>query len=433
MLPASHAAPINHLPADSLHSPRLLADAFSEFISASSLLEASYRDLQREVAQLGCELAERNAALTRSLAENDRMRAALQQMIDSMPCGVLVIDAAGAIVMINPEGRRLLDLGDARVKSLRELSRISQVDFASLAPPAPTRASSADLDHEVCIASPAGKRWLAIGNRILSGAAPGQAPAGERTPLQSIWILRDITAGKQAEQEREAARNATALAEISTILAHEIRNPLASLELFAGLLAEDRAADAGETQQWISHLRAGIRTLSGTVNNVLSMNSGGRPHLAPLNLSSCVKEGVDFVQPIAQQAGVSLSFLDADSDLSGGELIIDGNEDAIRQIVLNLICNAIRHTRAGGAVTVSTRAIARDRRRLAGVEIADTGCGIAPEMMEHLFEAGFSANGDTPGLGLAVCRRLMHQHGGEIRVASRLNVGTTFQLEFPTL
>lgn len=70
--------------------------------------------------------------------------------------------------------------------------------------------------------------------------------------LESIWILRDITANKQAEQEREASRRATALAEISTILAHEIKNPLASMELFAGLI-EQEPGDAG---QWISHLRA---------------------------------------------------------------------------------------------------------------------------------------------------------------------------------
>ena len=71
-------------------------------------MEASYRELQHEVAHLSVELAERNAALTRSLAENNRMRATLQQMIDSMPCGVLVLDAAETIVIINPEGRRLL-------------------------------------------------------------------------------------------------------------------------------------------------------------------------------------------------------------------------------------------------------------------------------------------------------------------------------------
>lgn len=251
-MPGSHVVPINDKHLDSLHSPRLLADAFSEFISAASLLQVSYRDLQTEVAHLGVELAERNAALTKSLGENDRIRGALEQIIDSMPCGVLVLDAAETIVTINPEGRRLLDLGSERVQTLGELSAISRVSFESL-----VKGAEDHLDHELCLSSATGKRWLAIGNRKLSYTSASHLSAQERTPLHSIWILRDITANKQAEQEREAARSAMALAEVSTILAHEIRNPLASMELFAGLIAEDR----GQAAQWISHLRAGIRLL----------------------------------------------------------------------------------------------------------------------------------------------------------------------------
>jgi len=419
MLPSSHIVPINKVRPEALHSPRMLADAFSEFISASSLLEASYRDLQQEVAHLGLELAERNAALSRSLAENDRMRAALQQMIDSMPCGVLVLDTAETIVMINPEGRRLLELGSAHVRNLRELSAISQVNFESL------MAGSEDhLDNELCISSAAGKRWLSIGNRKLSCASPNQQQGNERPALQSIWILRDITANKQAEQEREAARSAMALAEISTILAHEIRNPLASMELFAGLIAEDPE----QTSQWVSNLRAGIRLLSGTVNNVLSIHCGSNSQLAPVNLNACMQSGVEFVLPIAEQAGVSLSFL-------GGKdrLTILGNENGLRQIVLNLVCNAIRHTPAGGKITVSTRGVSQSGTMRALVEVTDTGCGIPTQMLEHLFEAGFSADGNTPGLGLAVCKRLITQHDGEIRVSSHVNFGSTFQLEFPIL
>ena len=397
----------------------MLADAFSEFISASSLLEASYRDLQQEVAHLGLELAERNAALSRSLAENDRMRAALQQMIDSMPCGVLVLDTAETIVMINPEGRRLLELGGAQVKSLRELSAKSQVNFESL-----MEGPSGRLDNEVCISSAAGKRWLAIGNRTLLDGATAQRSAEERAALKSIWILRDITATKQAEQEREAARSAMALAEISTILAHEIRNPLASMELFAGLIAEEPE----QTAQWVSNLRAGIRLLSGTVNNVLSIHCGGSSPLLPMDLNACLRGGVEFVQPIAEQAGVALSFKAAAETLT-----IEGNENGLRQIVLNLICNAIRYTPAGGNIAVTARQVKRMGEVRSVVEIADSGCGISPELLGRLFETGFSVDGNSPGLGLAVCKRLMNQHGGEIRVRSQVNFGTTFHLEFPTL
>jgi two-component system sensor histidine kinase FlrB len=397
----------------------MLADAFSEFICASSLLEASYRDLQQEVAHLGLELAERNAALSRSLADNDRMRATLQQMIDSMPCGVLVLDTAETIVMVNPEGRRLLELGNAEVKTLRDLSVVSQVSFESL------MASSEDgLDSELCLSSASGSRWLAIGNRKLFCASAGQQADNERAALKSIWILRDITATKQAEQEREAARSAVALAEVSTILAHEIRNPLASMELFAGLIAEDPS----QTTQWVSNLRAGIRLLSGTVNNVLSIYCGSSSHLAPINLTACMRSGAEFVQPIAEQASVSLTFVEADDSIA-----IQGNENGLRQIILNIVCNAIRHTPAGGSITVCVQRAKQKAGRIALVEITDTGCGIPAPLLGRLFEPGFSADGNTTGLGLAVCKRLMTQHRGEIRVSSRVNRGSTFQLEFPIL
>ncbi len=394
-----------------LHSPQLLADAFSEFISASATLEASYRDLQHEVAHLSVELSERNAELTRSLEENNRMRATLQQMIDSMPCGVLVLDAAETIVTINPEGRRLLGRASGRARTLRDLSAVSHIDFEAL-----VTATEGHRDNEVCLTTDGQKRWLAIGRRELNGAAA----AG----LESIWILRDVTAGKLAEQERENARRTTTLAEISTILAHEIRNPLASLELFAGLIAEDR----GGTEQWIANLRAGIRMLSGTVNNVLSMNGEGHSRMVSVNLSACVESGVEFVQPIAEQAGVELHFTPADHAVT-----VQGNEDAIRQIMLNLITNAIRHTPVGGTVEVAVKSDLRFGVAHGIVAVQDSGCGIPEDVLAHIFDAGFSGTGATPGLGLAVCRRLMAQHHGEIRVESHVGSGTKFELEFPAL
>jgi two-component system sensor histidine kinase FlrB len=419
MLPYSHAVPINNAVNGSLHSSVLLADAFSEFIAASSQLEASYRDLQQEVAHLGVELAERNTALTRSLAENDRIRAALQQIIDSMPCGVLVLDSDEFIVTINPEGRRLLDVGNVQVGSLRELSAVSQVDFAAL-----VARSGQELDSEVCIAYAGGMRWVAIGNRKLLCEPADREFESQTLRLKSIWIMRDITASKQAERERENARNAMALAEVSSILAHEIRNPLACMELFAGLIAEDRGNDA----PWVSPLRAGIRQLSGTVNNVLNMHCGGNLHLGPIDLVDTMQSGVEFVRPIADQAGVDLFFRGADD-----KLMVLGNENLLRQIILNLVCNAIRHTAPGGKIEVSMSELSLLGNTSALVEITDTGCGMEPQILDRIFEPGFSGTGDTPGLGLAVCKRLMVSHNGEIRVSSQVNQGTTFRLEFPTL
>lgn len=416
MLPASHVAPINPASPNLLSSPDLLADAFSDFIGAASQLEASYRDLQREVSRLARELAERNAALAVSHAENDRMRAALQQLLDSMPCGALVLDSADRIVLINPQARELLNLGNADVRSIRDLSAHGPIDFKRQC----TQAEE-ESEAEFCVERGSARRWFAAGFRRVSSAHLYQDVLQESLPIQSIWTIRDITAGKQAEQERESARNAMALAGVCTILAHEIRNPLASMELFADLIAQDRP-----DSQWISHLRAGIRMLSATVNNILRMHGGGNPSLSSIDLAAAVRSSVEFVTPIAEQAGVVLAFEAPDASP-----MIQGNEESIRQVILNLVCNAIRHSSSGGRIVVTIRGCCRDGGCTAQVEVADEGCGIPDEFLSRIFEPGFSVTVDTPGLGLAVCQKLMLQHGGRIWVTNRVHHGASFHLEFP--
>jgi len=440
MLPSSHLEPMNALLAEQyihgqIHeqgakdesqmqarSAVLLASAFTAFISASSRLENSYRHLQEEVSVLRVELSARNAALSTSLAENERMRLDLQQIVDSMPCGVLVLDGKGEIAMINPESGRLLGLDGAHFlegskATLRQISALSGVNLES----SYENASGNDTGLEFCVNQPSGKRWLEVRNRPLF-----QGPGGGGKPDRTILILRDITAQRRAEQERGAAREAMALAEITTILAHEIKNPLASLELFAELIEND----GDRREQWVSNLRAGIRTLSGTVNNVLSFHGSGFLKLAPVSLSALIGNAVQFVQPLAHQSAVSLEW-----SADHRENPVMGNESALQQVVLNLISNAIRHTPAGGSVSVSLRTEhgTAEYENHVIVEFSDTGCGIRPDQIEHIFEPGFSGSGDTSGLGLAVCARIMKQHGGQICVANRIPCGARFSLSLPLL
>jgi len=397
----------------------LLAGAFTEFISASTRLEASYAKLQQEVTHLSYELADRNSELKASLAENERVHHALQQIVESMPCGVLVVEADGSISVINPEGRRLLDLDAIPVERIETVSAAAGIDLAGFL----KRHSSAAGEQEFCRMSTSGKRWLAVHDRVLCQGNEGDG--ARREHKQTILILRDVTVHKQAEHERERARKATALSEVATTLAHEIRNPLASLELFAGLIAKG----GEDTSEWVSHLHAGIRSLGATVNNVLSFHGAGSPALMTLNLSQAIRSSVEFARPIADEAGVALRFT---SDAP--EIDVQANSSALQQLVLNLVCNAIRHTSAGGKVHVSVRRDADDRQTgRAIVEFSDTGCGISSEHLDDIFRPGFSGSGTTSGLGLAVCSQIIKQHDGAIQVTSKPGMGTTFFVEIPAL
>jgi two-component system sensor histidine kinase FlrB len=306
---------------------------------------------------------------------------------------------------------------------LHQISAASGVNLEFVCEKAPIT----DTEQEFCVRDSSGTRWIEVRDRRLFHQA-----GGLNVLDQTILILRDITAQKRSEQEREAGRKAMALAEITTVLAHEIRNPLASLELFAELIDKDSDRRA----EWISNLRAGIRSLSGTVNNVLSFHGSGAMKLAPLSLHTLIGNAIQFVQPLADQAAVSLDWI-ADGD----QTLVMGNESALQQVVLNLVSNAIRHTPAGGRVTVSLRperiaAKSENREKHiehAIVEFADTGCGIRPDQINRVFEPGFSGSGDTTGLGLAVCDRIVKQHGGRISASNGAHSGALFTLNFPVL
>ena len=422
MQPHSHTEPINAASILGQTEVVLLAGAFAEFVSASASLEASYEKLQHEVSYLSNELAERNAALKLSLAENERVHSALQQIVDSMPCGVLVVERDGSVSMINPECLRLLDLGQSPAQHLDDISIEAGVDLAGFL----KRHTGPEQEQEFCKTFASGRRWLAVHDRRLFGDDECKERQASRRH-QTILILRDITSHKLAEEERERARKVTALSEVATTLAHEIRNPLASLELFAGLIAS-----GGEgTAEWVSHLHAGIRSLAGTVNNVLSFHGVGFPALHALDLVDAMRSSVEFVRPIADEAGVALLFTSKQDSIK-----VLGNGSALQQIVLNMVCNAIRHTPSGGSVSVSVRRMRRPGKsaaQLALIEFSDTGCGIAPEHLDDVFRAGFSGSGTSSGLGLAVCSQIVKQHEGAMRVSSKLGIGTTFSVEIPIL
>jgi two-component system NtrC family sensor kinase len=104
-------------------------------------------------------------------------------------------------------------------------------------------------------------------------------------------------------------------------------------------------------------------------------------------------------------------------------------------VALNLVSNAIRHIPAGGSVIVRLRGehSTAGREAHVTVEFSDTGCGIRSDQIDHIFEPGFNGDGDTSGLGLAVCARILKQHGGHISASNQAHAGARFALSLPLL
>jgi two-component system sensor histidine kinase FlrB len=408
----STSIPPSREPAGEADHP--LARAFRSFTEAAGSLERTYGQLHGQVAHLRHELEVTNRSLTVSLEENHRMRERLRRILEGLPCGILVIENGNHISTINPEAARLLGGRFERVEALpRALSTVLEREWQPGEERELKMQVSSDGDAKEALDAKTCTAWIAVRHACL-----------ERKPnhASSVFILRDISAAKQMERDSESLRRQSALVEMSALLAHEIRNPLGSLELFAGLLAESGLE--GESRRWIEHVQAGLRTLSSTVNNVLDLHNAPPPERARMDAGDLLGWAYDFLMPLAHQARVEIQIING---LAG--LPIQADRHLLEQVLLNLALNAFRFMPCGGWLSIR----GADRGR-AGIEIEvrDTGPGIADEDLPRIFDAGFSTRPGSSGLGLAVCRRILEQHGGTIVAESRPGHGATFRLILPS-
>jgi two-component system sensor histidine kinase FlrB len=238
-------------------------------------------------------------------------------------------------------------------------------------------------------------------------------------------VLRLHLQQKEAElaRERERSRHLRALAEVAAVLAHEVRNPLASMELFAGLLAQSDKVD-GDEHDWVIQLLAGFRQLHATVSNVLHFHSSGRKiEFAPIEISRLVRQVVEFIQPLAERANVRTSF----TDQAAGAFVA-GNSEQLSQVLLNLAVNSIHATAGDGALAI--RVVANDEH--VEISVQDSGPGISADIRSRLFEPGFTTRAGSAGLGLAVCKRIVVAHGGTICVIPG-QPGAMFVVRVPRL
>lgn len=411
---------------------QFLLRAFSSFAEAASSLERSYGLLRAEVKGLRYQLEESNASLSQSLEKNLRMRRHLDRIVEGLPCGVLAMGKDGTFSLINPEGQRLLAACDYRAEKderdeKEEISdqrpAISEAKFQSSSALHSElqqfleRARLGTSEQEQNFPDAAGgSRWLAVRH----------AEVPDDPECASIFILRDVSESKRLDEEREKLRRGQALAEMSTMLAHEIRNPLGSLELFAGLLGEIDLP--GEQLLWVGHVQAGLRNLAATVNNVLHFHSLPESQRAPTDLGQLLRWTQEFLSPLARQSRVEVQQRN-----SLRRVFFAADRHRLEQVLLNLSLNALRSMPGGGWLELSGRRVQVQgkEKEEAVIAVTDTGPGIASENLEKIFEPGFSTRAGSPGLGLAVCRKIVEQHGGTIEAASRPGAGATFTLRFP--
>jgi signal transduction histidine kinase len=224
------------------------------------------------------------------------------------------------------------------------------------------------------------------------------------------------------------AREAERLAELGTLtsgLAHEIKNPLSTVQLNLQLLSED--LDPRDVhQQRVVHRLAVVQRETSRLREILDdfLRYAGKMELdrKPIDLNDELEELVDFFAPQAQLHRVQLR-LRRDE----GPLIANVDAKFFKQAVLNLMLNATQAMPDGGELIVS----AKQTDGFARIDVIDTGGGIPPEAVKNIFMAYYSTKRGGTGLGLAITQRIAREHGGSLNVDTEPGKGSDFYLLLP--
>jgi len=367
----------------------LLSKAFSTFEEASRTLQGTYHELEEQVRFLRNEVEDTNVRLRRSLAETEEARAFLDGLVQGIPVGVVVFGHDGRIRHHNSAARRMLG---------RDLSGANVLDLPF----------DAGTPGEVEL------------ERSGGGTLPCLTATATLGANGSLLVLQDLTRIKELEAEAEKNRRLAAMGELVAKIAHEIRNPLGSMELYATMLARDlEGTEQGSMAEGIGR---GIRHLVNTLNNMLLYTRNRSLSAVSVDVAPVIDDVVDFLRGLG---GVDIRVL---ADYGHARGTVNGDPDLIRQALTNLGMNAIQAMPAGGTLRISTDSPGGDYLR---IRVADTGVGMDDRVVEHAFEPFFSTKDRGNGLGLSIVAWVMREHNGVVRVESTPGEGTVFSLLFP--
>ncbi|MCC6158260.1 MAG: PAS domain S-box protein [Deltaproteobacteria bacterium] len=401
---------------------RLLQEAFERFMGAGETVTRAYDELRARIDELNLQLEEKNIELARNLDEKERLSMHLSNILGSLRSGVVVLDGGGAIDTVNEAAANLLGRSRKELVGTRFVEVIASAHF--------TRG-----DWETMVAGRADFREREMEHRVPGGAVRTlrvalhpMTKAGEEQPGR-VLVIDDVTREIRDRETAQRTDRLAAMGEMAVKIVHEVRNPMGSIELIASLLSRD-LSDQPEQRQMVERVRNGIRSMNHTINNLLSFARNTQPEVRPVEIEAVVEDCLSYNTHLLETQHVAL-----ERNYRNGSDVL-GDSELLKQVFMNLFLNAAQAMPGGGVLRVE---IADEHRRDAsGVEtptvlvrIADTGCGMSPEVSARVFHPFFTTKERGTGLGLALAHNIIQAHRGTIDVESEPGKGSCFTVCLP--
>ncbi len=331
-----------------------------------------------------------------------------ENVIESMPAGLITLDARGRVVSGN---RRVEAIIGRRIDALKGRAP------AEVIPVCPAHLSGGELIEQpfTCIHDDGTAIPVRVSTSILHdrrGRVNG-----------TVLIIRDVREVIEIERKLEESRRLSALGRMAAGIAHEIRNPLGTMRGFAQLFV--RKFEGRPTEQEHARMMVDeVDRLDRTISSLLKFARPRDPEPEKVRLDCLVTETARFMSDDFITRGIDFHL-----DLPENEVSIMADPDLLRQVLLNLLHNALSATGRDGRIEAAVTA----RADGAVIRVSDSGCGMTSEERERMFDPFFTTRKDGTGLGLAVVHQIVSSHRGHIEVETVPGSGTTVRVLLPLL
>jgi PAS domain S-box-containing protein len=375
-----------------------LHQAFSNFTAASKSLEAYYQKLQEEVHYLTGVLEETNHQLSEALGQAEESKDFLKGILQGLEEAIIVLDPNEQMIMLNRAAEDLLG---------HRASETIGRPFHHL---------------DITIREEGTDTWLVTKRKKIQVIfSRSLIQDSEGLVRGYVVLIKDISLIKALESQRERNKRLIAMGEMAAKLVHEIRNPLCSIELYASMLAGDLELTVhADLAKGISQ---GIKSLNHVLTNMHYFAIPQKPLMAWVDIKKILEELFFMLRPLIEAKRIQLR------ERLNGQNKLWGDKELIKQVLLNIMLNAVEATPEDGSVELTLRKGKQGERM---IEIKDRGSGIPPEYLERIFDPFFSLKEKGSGLGLSIAANIMQAHAGAIKVHNRWKQGACFQLIFPS-
>ena len=358
---------------------------------------------------------------TRSLLEEkesefNQLDLLFRSIVESVYTGVMTVDLQGTIKTFNRAAEEITGFPRSSIQNLK----VKEV-FPGLLPFLNEETMNEQIKSRIEVVI-MGKAE----NDINLGLSVSPLKGKHDKQIGNILIFQDLTKIKQMESKLEKSKNLALIGEMAAGLAHEIRNPLSAITGSIELLKQELQSD-GTDRRLMEIILRGKDQLESFARDFLLLSRPIPVVREPVDINQVVQEVLDFIK-LNKDWAVKIKIL---KDLAD-DVVALANKEQVRQIVNNLVINAIHAMEEGGVLSIETKTVTLDdQKEYAEIVISDTGCGIEEKDLKRIFEPFFTKKTKGTGLGLSIVNHIVDGYEGKINMESYVNQGTTCTVYLP--